>query len=125
MKESNFQSLLVKSLRESGAIVFNIHGHAMQMAGIPDLYVAHNIWEGWLELKAGNNPVTKLQQHTLKKLHDCGVNAYALVANKPRMIIKLHEETIVGYISFMTNNIDGIEVLNKLREASLKLKDQI
>lgn len=125
MKESNFQSLLVKSLRESGAIVFNIHGHAMQMAGIPDLYVAHNLWEGWLELKTGNNPATKLQQHTLKKLYDCGVNAYVLVANKPRMIIKLHEGSIVGYISFMTNNIDGIEVLNKLREASLKLKDQI
>ena len=125
MKESNFQSLLVRSLRESGAIVFNIHGHAMQMAGIPDLYVAHSIWKGWLELKTGNNPVTKLQQHTLKKLHDCEVNAYVLVANKPRMIIKLHEETIVGHISFMTNNIDGIEVLNKLREVSLKLKDQI
>ena len=47
------------------------------------------------------------------------------MANKPIMIIKLHEVTIVGHISFMTNNIDGIEVLNKLREVSLKLKDQI
>ena len=95
----------------------------MQISGIPDLYIAHNIWAGWLELKTGNNPVTKLQQYTLKKLDACGVNAYILVGEKPRMTIKLHEGTIIGYLSFMTNNIDGIEVLNTLRDVSLKLKE--
>ncbi len=115
MKETNFQRVLVKSLRECGVVVFNIHGHAMQVAGIPDLYVAHTIWSGWLELKTGNNPVTKLQQHTLKQLYDCNINAYILVGNKPRIIVKLYSEETVGHISFMTNNIDGIGFLNQLK----------
>ena len=95
----------------------------MQMSGIPDLYIAHNIWKGWLELKTGNNPATTLQQHTLKKLYDCGVNAYILVGDKPRMTIKLHDGTIAGYAPFLTNNIDGIEVLNTLKDIPLKLKE--
>ncbi len=115
MKESNFQKILVKSLRECGTVVFNIHGHAFQVAGIPDLYVAHKIWSGWLELKTGNNPATKLQQHTLKQLYDCHINAYILVGNKPRIIVKLYDGEIVGDISFMSNDIDGISFLNQLK----------
>jgi len=114
MKENNFQRILVKSLRECGAVVFNIHGHAMQVAGIPDLYIAHPVWTGWLELKTGNNPATKLQSSTLKRLIDCGVHAYILVANKPRMVLKCYDGEIIGYIPFMTNDIDGIAFLNKL-----------
>ncbi len=115
MKETNFQKILVKSLRECGTVVFNIHGHSMQVAGIPDLYIAHKIWSGWLELKTGNNPVTKLQQHTLKQLYDWGINAYILVGNKPRIIVKLYSGEIVGHISFMSNDIDGIAFLNQLK----------
>jgi len=114
MKETNFQRILIKSLRECGATVFNIHGHAMQVAGIPDLYVAHKIWSGWLELKCGNNPPTKLQSHTLKKLNDSGVEAYILVEDKPRMILRKHSMEIVGYIPLLSNSLDGIEFLNKL-----------
>lgn len=115
MKENNFQRILVKSLRECGTIVFNIHGHAMQVAGIPDLYIAHKIWTGWLELKTGTNKATKLQQQTLKKLYDCGINAYILVGNKPRIIVKVYDGETIGDIPFMTNDIDGISFLNQLK----------
>lgn len=118
MKETSFQSILVKSLREAGAVVFNIHGHAMQIAGIPDLYVAHPIWTGWLELKAGTNVATKLQQHTLRKLTACGIDAVVLLANKPRMTVKIYtakEKVItIGHMAFISNNIDGIEFLKSI-----------
>ncbi len=120
MKETSFQRILVKSLREAGAVVFNIHGHAMQVAGIPDLYVAHPIWTGWLELKAGTNVATKLQERTLRKLMTCGVDAVVLLANKPRMTIKIYglEDKVLtgGHILFMSNDIDGVNLLNKIKE---------
>ena len=122
MKETNFQRALVISLKECGATVFNIHGHAFQIAGVPDLYIAHKIWTGWLELKTGNNPATLLQQHTLKKLYDCEVSAYILIGNKPRMIVKLYDGTIVGSAPFMTNDIDGIEFLNELKSIPARLE---
>lgn len=114
MKERNFQTLLVKALRDSGAIVFNIHGHAMQVAGIPDLYVAHTIWIGWLELKTGTNKITILQSRALKQLEDRGVDAVIILARKPKIIVKMSDETIIGVIPFMSNNIDGIEFLKRL-----------
>jgi hypothetical protein len=92
----------------------------MQVAGIPDLYVAHPIWTGWLELKAGTNVATKLQQHTLRKLMACGVDAIVLLAHKPQMTVKIHSMSGVvltaGHISFMSNDIDGVNVLNKIKE---------
>lgn len=116
MKETNFQRLLIKSLRECGAVVFNIHGHSMQIAGIPDLWVGHKIWNGWLELKTGNNVVTKLQENTLRKLMDCGVYAVVLQERKPNILVKISDGTIIGHIPFSTNDIDGISFLNKLKD---------
>lgn len=123
MKETNFQRALIQSLKECGATVFNIHGHSYQVAGIPDLYVAHTIWSGWLELKTGNNPATLLQKHTLNKLYDCGVSAYILIGNKPKMIVKFYDGTTIGFIPFMTNDIDGIEFLNGLKSIDSRLED--
>lgn len=115
MKETNFQRILVTSFRQSGAIVFNTHGHGMQVAGIPDLYVASNIWTGWLELKTGTNKATLLQLRTLRCLTDANVNAYILIESKPRIIVKNCLGGIIGYLPFMSNDLDGIELLNRLK----------
>lgn len=50
-KESSFQTTLMKRLHKEGAMVFNMCGSGFQISGIPDLYVAHMRWTGWLELK--------------------------------------------------------------------------
>lgn len=118
MKESNFQRILVKSLRECGAVVFNVHGHAYQIAGIPDLYVAHPIWNGWLELKTGNNPLTKLQTKTLKNLEAAKVRVFTLVEKKPRILVKDSDGTILSHIPFLINDLDGIDVLRNLEKVS-------
>lgn len=124
MKEVNFQKILVTAFRQAGAIVFNIHGHAMQIAGIPDLYVAHKIWTGWLELKTGENATTKLQTRTLGSLEAAGVNVFILLERKPKIIVKNSCKSIVANLPFMTCTPSGIELLGRLKSITELLKDE-
>jgi len=78
MLERAFQKQVIKWLKSKGAVVYNIHGHAMQQRGIPDLYVAHWRWQGWLELKTGNNKLSTLQEIEIGKLQSRNVNALVL-----------------------------------------------
>ena len=84
MKEKDFQKKVVKLLRDQGGIIFNVHGHAMQAAGWPDLYIAlpasgaNGDWQGWLELKTKKNKATALQEHRIKQLHKVGCPAAVL-----------------------------------------------
>lgn len=115
MKETNFQKILVASFRSCGAIVFNLHGHSMQVAGIPDLYVAHTIWSGWLELKTGTNPLSKLQERTMRGLESTkGINAFVLTERKPKILVKNSYGDILSHIPFISNTIDGTEILGFL-----------
>jgi hypothetical protein len=77
MKESPFQSKLIKGLKGEGALCFNVHGHAMQAPGWPDLQVYSPIWTGHLELKT-TSAVTELQWSILEKLVERGTNAFVL-----------------------------------------------
>jgi hypothetical protein len=51
MKETDFQTKLIKQLYSQGAWVFNIHGHRFQKGGVPDLLVIHPRFNGFVELK--------------------------------------------------------------------------
>lgn len=82
VRESHFQSEVKRALESQGAEVLNLHGHAMQAAGWPDLYVAHWAWEGWLELKSGAEKLTSAQAHKLKVLDQRQVAAFVLRASR-------------------------------------------
>jgi len=68
MKEKDFQAKIQSGLKIANAMVLNIHGHAMQAAGWPDLYVCHWRWKGWIELKVGTRQATPLQRIKLREL---------------------------------------------------------
>lgn len=55
MAKLPLESALVRAVRAAleleGAYVWKCHGGMMQAAGMPDLYVAHRKFHGWLELK--------------------------------------------------------------------------
>ena len=78
MKESKFQKIVIKRLERVGCFVFNVHGHAMQQAGIPDLYIAHPKFHGWLELKCNARKLDPLQKDKMGKLVKRGVPAFEL-----------------------------------------------
>ena len=75
MLERQFQKQVVQFLRRRNALVFNLIGNAFQR-DLPDLYVAHRFWTGWLELKCDNYQPTKAQLSILAQLRKHGVKAY-------------------------------------------------
>jgi curved DNA-binding protein CbpA len=78
MSETEFTSHVSKVLRDEGAVVFKVHGHAMQQSGWPDLQVYHSRWTGHLELKVEGNDLTTLQSMVIRDLKKRGTKAYVL-----------------------------------------------
>lgn len=67
-REKELERELVKSLRDAGATVLKVHGHAMQEPGWPDVQVYHPAWCGHLELKSRGGRPTPLQLHRAREL---------------------------------------------------------
>lgn len=97
MKERAFQHLVKDSLTSVGAEIYNIHGHAMQQRGIPDLFVGHPLWTGWLELKVGNRAVDPLQRH---KINDLIMRAV------PAIILRLRSNESEEALEWLTAEYD-------------------
>lgn len=75
-EEKKFQRKLIQFVKDRNAFVFNFIGNAFQ-SGVPDLFVAHRYWSGWLELKV-DAKVTSQQRHNLTELKKRGQSAYVL-----------------------------------------------
>jgi len=85
MKENEFQRKIVRALESIGAWTLNVHGHRMQKSGVPDLYVAHPKWTGWIELKTNKGKPSDLQVCNIRSLINRGVSAY---------VVRLYEDTV-------------------------------
>lgn len=77
-RESEFSRNLALDLRNIGAQVLVVHGHAFQAAGWPDLQVYHPTWTGHLELKVNQNKVDDLQRIVMNKLVAVGASVFVL-----------------------------------------------
>lgn len=60
--ETAFSQWVCKRLRSTGVYVLNLHGHAMQQRGWPDLYVCCREYRGFVELKYQDGRLSKLQK---------------------------------------------------------------
>lgn len=85
MKESVFANKIIHALEGVGCWCFNVHGHRFQKLGVPDCYVAHCKWTGWIELKTGSAKPSALQVMNIKDL---------LIRNVPAFVVRLREEII-------------------------------
>jgi hypothetical protein len=77
VRESAFQTEVIRYLRSVGGKTHNIHGHAMQERGIPDLWLSHREWFGWLELKVRHH-LTEVQRAVIAAHMDRGVPAFVV-----------------------------------------------
>jgi hypothetical protein len=74
-REAIFQRRIKEALESAGAFVFNCHGSQMQRSGMPDLWVQHQIWCGWIELKTENTALEPIQEITIEKIRRRGGSA--------------------------------------------------
>jgi len=66
--ETKLTARLVKSFREMGAEVLNVHGNAQQAIGWPDCFVCSKLWSGWIEFKGPKTRLEPHQAHIIKAL---------------------------------------------------------
>ena len=85
MKERDFARKIKNGLESVGCFCFNVHGHRMQRGGVPDIYVAHNRWTGWIEFNVGNYKPTDLQIMRMKDL---------LIRNVPAFVVRFKDGII-------------------------------
>ena len=78
MNERKFQREVVQTFEGLGCFTFNVHGHSMQKAGIPDLFVSHPTWCGWLELKVGEGKASAIQRKQILELRRTSSSAWIL-----------------------------------------------
>lgn len=78
MKERGFQQQVKKQLQKQAAFIINIHGHGMQIRGLPDLFIIHRKWKGFLELKVGKNKCTVIQRIVAAKIELKNMPIYVL-----------------------------------------------
>ena len=61
----------------AGAVVLNKVGTVYEGRGWPDLWIAHPLWTGWLELKV-KAPVSRWQQERMALIRAAGVPAFVV-----------------------------------------------
>ena len=129
MRESKFQTTIISYFLNDLDVPhrsLNLHGHAMQGAGWPDLYIVGPVWSGWLELKIGRNKTTPLQAKRLRDIWDStgrdGVlqrNAWVLTWDKTKMWL-----TPYPYLTKDNRSPPRMEVSGGLIEPLCRLRDQ-
>jgi hypothetical protein len=112
MTEHTYGKRVKAALEAAGAFVVKYRPGNGQRAGMPDLYVAHDSWVGWVELKYAGRRVTPLQLAISRKLKARGVSCFVL--RGPENVI----ETFDGAILF-----DEPLQLAALPSVLAKLKD--
>lgn len=78
MTESTYVRRLKRDLEREGAFVLKIRPGNGQRAGVPDLYVAHADFHGWIEAKWVNGRVTEVQRSVIEMIRARGVPVVVL-----------------------------------------------
>jgi len=110
MTESDFQGKLVHSLRNCNAIVLAFAGSKFQIPGIPDTYVAHSKWVGWIEFKGAKTKIDIKQTQLIKMLKYREVSAF--IVREPNIICDAQGAVITTFIEGSGNSL--LDTLKRL-----------
>lgn len=69
MKENAFQRELIRRLEKEGARVINFAPSMFMSTGIADIYVHHEHFRGFLELKVNRNVYSQIQSMFLRRMN--------------------------------------------------------
>ena len=119
MNESDLKVALRKKLiaEECNALIYSFAGSAYQTTGIPDWYLAHRIWSGWLELKNEDNPYSPHQKTELRRLQSRGVKAYGLRKKQSSLVLESvdsMDKVLEVAVLKNYNRLSGLEFLEWL-----------
>lgn len=98
MLERDFQRRLINRFKEFGWELLKIHGHAMQTAGWPDMFVCGvGLGPGvWIELKTDNGTVSERQKIVIDRMRMRGVATLVLRPRDCSGVVWTESGRVVG-----------------------------
>ena len=78
--ETKFRKRICRKVREMGGIIIPYVGSAMQFRGVPDIYLAHNRYCGFIEFKGEETKLQPIQTKVMMQLREKGCKAYIVRA---------------------------------------------
>ena len=73
--------------KDCHAMVLNLHGHSMQAAGWPDVYISHWFCRCWVEYKSKNREVEPLQRKVMTDLVKRKDSVYVIRFESPKLYL--------------------------------------
>ena len=85
MGEIQFTHRICDQMKKYNVKVTAIVASMMQPAGIPDRYIAHTVFCGWLEFKGRETKITKRQAIFIREHNRCAPNTAYVVREPDRL----------------------------------------
>ncbi len=82
---------------QCNALVYSFAGSMFSHAGMPDWFVAHRIWTGWIEWKYSHGVLSTVQKRNNEKLRARGVNACVIRYIQAASYASVQLEGLDGY----------------------------
>ena len=119
MTESKFTVWFCKQLKNIGAITLTfVGGNVKQQSSLPDRYICHSKFRGWVEFKAEKGKLMMGQKLMLKALDDRGDTAVVCRWRKTKNDILIEDYNGNLLDSLSLNDVSmrnaGIKLLNLL-----------
>jgi len=119
--ESAFTRWFCREIQRVNGVTLAIVASAMQRSGLPDRYVCHKKFRGWLEFKKDDGRLSTAQRITLNKLE---ANGDTCLVVRYRYNDMLEIETVNGrtllvanLVPLYTKSTPGTQLLEFLQQA--------
>lgn len=116
MKEAEFTSITCRAFEKLNAVIIPIVQGKESKPGVPDRFIAHTYWQGFIEFKGHATKIRPIQSIVLRELKKRGVNAFVVRAGMDEQAIlpSIEDENGVWIADFENTK----DLLNKLVELS-------
>lgn len=117
--ESKFKAEVRQALESLGGKVVKLWGNMFQETGLPDLYVAHVRWNGWIELKVGKRKAEPRQKIVMSEFVARHVAAMVLRFREDGLIqTETEEGEVLQERSWEGTNIERAKILIAMLQVS-------
>jgi hypothetical protein len=121
--ESAFSAEMRQAIEGIGGWTFKKWGNVMEISGVPDRYVTHSKWTGWIEEKVNGFKLSAVQRHVINDMHKRGGAALVVrLWQGSRLDFEYTDGTVLATLPMEAWNIKGPDrgrvLLEKLNEAT-------
>jgi len=114
MKESKFTKEVCSKMKNCGATIVPYVGNYRQQNGVPDRYVCHQLWQGWLEFKTTKGRLSTAQKIFIQRMN-LSRKGVAFVVREPNIIENEKGDTLSHFAN-------GFDLLLKLYHITENLR---